>query len=99
MWYLRPPDSGDKLSSRWIGPAKVDARKEKNSYQIAVKPGFLMGAHRGALKAYTPDSFRITQFNFFIIKGLRRTLRGPPTSSFWKKFLGMKRLGEDVFQG
>ena len=57
VWYQCPPNSDDKLSSRWRGPAKVVAREGENSYQIEVKPGFLMGAHRDALKAYTADTF------------------------------------------
>ena len=27
VWYRRPPNSGDKLDSRWIGPGKVIARE------------------------------------------------------------------------
>ena len=48
VWYQRPPDSGDKLASRWIGPAKVVAREGENSYKIEVKPGYFL-VRTGAL--------------------------------------------------
>ena len=49
VWYLRPADSGDKLATRWIGPAMVVAREAENSYVIEVKPGYETKAHRGLL--------------------------------------------------
>jgi len=39
IWYLRPPDSGNKLDSRWIGPGRVTAREGEHSYVIEIKPG------------------------------------------------------------
>ena len=80
--YQRPPDTSDKLASRWIGPAKVVAREGKKSYQIAVKPGFLMGAHRGALKAYTPDKFSDNPIQLFYHRRTPEDPEGLPTSSF-----------------
>ena len=50
MWYIRPPDSGNKLDTRWIGPGVVVAKEVESSYQIEIKPGHTMGAHGGALK-------------------------------------------------
>ena len=82
MWYEPPSDSGDKLASRWIGPAKVVAREGENSYQIEVKPGFLMEAHRGALKAYTPEKFSDNPIQLFYHRRTLADLRGLPTSSF-----------------
>ena len=34
IWYRRPPNSGDKLDSRWIYPGKVIAREGDKSYEI-----------------------------------------------------------------
>ena len=51
LWYQRSADSGDKLASRWIGPAKVVPREGVNSYWIEVKPGYFMASPRGFLKA------------------------------------------------
>ena len=41
VWYIRPPESGDKLATKWIGPAMVTAREGENSYEIEVKHDFL----------------------------------------------------------
>ena len=39
VWYIRPPDAGNKLETRWIGPAQIIAREGEYSYQVKVKPG------------------------------------------------------------
>ncbi len=55
VWYIRPPDSGDKLSSRWLGPAKLVALEGECSYPFEVNPVCFMASPIGFLKAYTPD--------------------------------------------
>ena len=50
VWYFRPEKTGDKLSSRWLGPATVDSRVGDSSYVIWVKPDKSMSVHRHFLK-------------------------------------------------
>ena len=57
VWYLRPPDAGNKLDSRWIGPAPIVAREGEHSYVVEPKPGHRVKAPSTALKLYIPDSF------------------------------------------
>ena len=60
-----PHDSGDKLSSRWLGPSKVVAREGEGSYQIGVKHGYFRASPRRFLKAYTPDEFSDSPIELF----------------------------------
>ena len=55
VWYHRPPDSGDKLDSRWLGPGLIRAREGERSYVVEIKPGVEIKAHRSALKLYVSD--------------------------------------------
>ena len=57
VWYRRPPNTGHKLDSRWVGPCVVVEREGAQSYVIRVKEGSTMKAHRGALKPYRDDAF------------------------------------------
>ena len=57
VWYRRPEGSGDKLDSRWLGPALVKAREGARSYLIELKPGMEIKAHRSFLKGYVEDIF------------------------------------------
>ena len=52
VWYKRPEGSGEKLDSRWIGPAIVKSREGDRSYTIEIKPGLEIKAHRSFLKEY-----------------------------------------------
>ena len=45
VWYRRPEGTGDKLDSRWLGPALVKGREGKRSYVIELKPGTEIKAH------------------------------------------------------
>jgi hypothetical protein len=56
VWYLRPADSGEKVDSRWIGPAAVVECEGERSYVIELKPQFFMKARRSMLKPYVQDS-------------------------------------------
>ena len=55
VWYLRPPNSGNKLDSRWLGPAAVVRRDNDRSYEIELKPQYFIKAPRNLLKAYVED--------------------------------------------
>ena len=55
VWYKRPEGSGDKLDSRWLGPALVKAREGADSYRVEVKPGVDISSPRKFLKAYQED--------------------------------------------
>jgi hypothetical protein len=57
VWYLRPPGTGTKLSTRWLGPCKVVARTGESSYEIRVSPSRTMAAHATFLKPHTEDKF------------------------------------------
>ena len=50
VYYRRPEGSGNKLDSRWLGPAVVINREGENSYNIEVKEGAIIKAHRSFLK-------------------------------------------------
>ena len=50
VWYRRPENSATKLDSRWLGPALVVTREGAHSYQIEIKPGTHIKAHRSFLK-------------------------------------------------
>lgn len=56
VWYLRPPESGNKLDSRWIGPTLIVAREGERSYVVETKPGHRVGALQRALKLHVPDT-------------------------------------------
>ena len=57
LMYLRPPDSGGKLDSRWLGPAKIVAKRGEHSYDVRLKPGRVVQAHVTFLKKHKPDVF------------------------------------------
>ena len=57
VWYLRPPNAGNKLDTKWIGPVKIVAREGERSYVVEIKPGNQVKAPRHSLKEYTVDSF------------------------------------------
>ena len=90
-------DSGDKLASRWIGPEKVVDREGKNSYQIEVKPGFLMGAHRVALKAYTLDKFSDIPIHLFYHRRTPADPEGSPDEFILEEVLGHEEIWGKIF--
>ena len=57
VWYLRPPGSGGKLDTRWLGPCKVLSREGEYSYTIQVTPKRSMAAHATFLKPHIPDKY------------------------------------------
>ena len=52
VMYRRPENAGNKLDSRWLGPAVVRSREGDRSYQIEIKPNVTIKAHRSFLKPY-----------------------------------------------
>jgi hypothetical protein len=56
VWYRRPPNSGHKLDSRWLGPAVIKERQGSHSYILEIKPGVEMGVHDSFLKPFQEDS-------------------------------------------
>ena len=65
VWYRRPENAGDKLDSKWLGPAKVVERIGDLSYVIEVKPGYTMKAHITYLKLYEDMSDWGNQYQCF----------------------------------
>ena len=57
VWYLRPPGTGTKLSTRWLGPCRITKRVGEHSYEIRVSPTRTMAAHATFLKAHVEDKF------------------------------------------
>lgn len=52
-----PPNTGDKLDGRWIGPAKILRRTGVRSYDIQVKPDYIMSAPLVFLKPFITDTY------------------------------------------
>ena len=73
------------------------AREGENSYQIEVKPGFLMGAHRGALKAYTPDKFSDNPIQLFYHRRTPADPEGAPDDFILEEVLGHEEIGGEMF--
>ena len=76
MWYLRPEKTGDKLSSRWLGPAVVETWVGESSYVIGIKPGRSMSVHRRFLKEWLADPFSGTPLPLYYFQ---RTEQEDPT--------------------
>ena len=57
VWYWRPPDSGDKLSTRWLGPCRVTKVVGEHSYELQITPTRKVSAVATFLKPYNPDKF------------------------------------------
>ncbi len=57
VWYHRPPRTGDKLDSRWLGPAKTLLRKSLRGYVIQLKEGKELDAPLVFLKKYVVDQY------------------------------------------
>jgi hypothetical protein len=57
VWYRRPEGSGDKLESRWLGPALVTKRIGHHSYEIQVGERNVLTAPAIFMKPYVEDEF------------------------------------------
>ena len=56
VWYLRPENSGNKLDSRWLGPAKIAGKTGQHSYHVRLNKDFVVEAHATFLKKYVNDT-------------------------------------------
>ena len=52
VWYKRPPRTGEKTDSRWIGPGVVLRREGLETYAVEVALGHVVCAPRHWLKEY-----------------------------------------------
>ena len=50
VYYRRPEGSGNKLDSRWLGPALILRREGEASYVIQLREGVKVSAHQTFLK-------------------------------------------------
>jgi hypothetical protein len=57
VWYVRPPKTGSKLDTRWLGPCRITSRIGENTYVIQVTPNRKMVAHATFLKPHVEDKF------------------------------------------
>ena len=73
------------------------AREGENAYQIEVKPGFLMGAHRGALKAHTPEKFSDNSIQLFYHRRTPADPEGAPDEFILEEVLGHEEIGGKMF--
>ena len=74
VWYRRPENSGGKMDTRWIGPARVVAREGQESYLIELLEGVIKKAPRRFLKAFVEDKFNGEPIPMFYH---RRTVTDP----------------------
>jgi hypothetical protein len=78
VWYKRPEGSGDKMDSRWLGPALVKAREGADSYRVEVKPGFEISAPRKFLKAYREEFAGRKQFPLYYFQRTESDVEASP---------------------
>ena len=57
VWYRRPERSGDKLDSRWLGPAVIVKRIGEHGYLVKLDVDKNITAHISFLKPYVEDEF------------------------------------------
>ena len=90
VWYLRPPDSGTKLESRWLGPCVITGREGEHSYLVEVKPGYSMKAHRSMLKRHVVDEYRGEPIPLFYHKRTTTDENAQPDMWLTERILGHK---------
>ena len=83
VWYRRPEGSGEKLDSRWLGPAVVLKRVGENSYELQIAETKTIRAHVSYMKPYVTDVFNGNPKPVFYH---HRTLMRHPTNGSWIKF-------------
>lgn len=91
VWYLRPPDAGNKMDSRWLGPCLVLEREGESSYVIEVKEGYRTKAHRRQLKPYQSDEQSSHGIEMFYHKRTMPIPDAPPDTWLTEKVVDHKR--------
>jgi hypothetical protein len=92
VWYRRPENTGGKMDTRWIGPARVVAREGEESYEIELLDGVFKKAPRRFLKPYVEDKWNGKPKPLFYH---RRTVPEPhvrPGEQEVEKILGHRTL-------
>ena len=74
VWYRRPEGSGEKLDSRWLGPAVVQKRLGQDSYEVQVGDKNVLTAPSIWLKPYVEDEMGGEELPLFTH---RRTVSDP----------------------
>eukprot|EP00667_Euglena_gracilis_P030272 EG_transcript_41574 len=98
VWYLRPPNAGDKLDSKWLGPGVVVAREGESSYVVEIKPGHRLKAPRRSLKVYVDDIFGGEPLPLYYHK---RTVRDPdaePDEWITEEILSHRRTPQGTWE-
>ena len=88
VWYLRPPDSGNKLDTRWLGPCVVKGREGAHSYLVEVKPGYVIKAPNKFLKTCEVDKWKGKPVPLFYHKRTAEEEAADPESWLVEKILG-----------
>jgi hypothetical protein len=92
VWYRRPENTGGKMDTRWIGPAKMVAREGEESYEIELLDGVFKKTPRRFLKPYVEDKWNGSPKPLFYH---RRTVPEPrvrPGDQEVDKILGHRTL-------
>ena len=55
VWVLRPPNTGTKLETWWVGPMQVVRRVGDQSYQVEIRPGVMHDVHQDQMKPFVED--------------------------------------------
>ena len=97
VWYRRPENSGGTLDSRWLGPVIVITREGEYSYQIEVKPGLIIKAHRSFLKPYQEDVFNKDPIPLFFHRRTILDEEARPDEYEVEKILEHKQLEDGSF--
>ena len=74
VWYRRPEGSGNKLDSRWLGPALIDQRLGQDSYAVRVGERTVLTAPAVWIKPYLEDEMGGEELPLFFHK---RTVPDP----------------------
>jgi hypothetical protein len=71
VWWLRPPNTGGKLDTRWLGPCKVVRRVGEHSYLVQTAPNYRTAIHATYLKPFVGDIMLGTRTELFLHRKAR----------------------------
>ena len=71
----------------------VKAQEGEHSYLVEVKPGFVLQAHRSALKLHVPDKFSGSPVKLFFHRRTSMDMEGAPDEWVVEKILGRMENG------